>query len=405
MTPRYRLLVLATRHSMPPDSGYATDVFRALEQLQRLDVDVRVMLVDDGKAQPSDYPPTLLAGVVKLPRWMPYVALGAALVTGQSFVARKWSVPEVVRRAAKLHAKWPFDLVQAAGSFHMVNALAIRRRCGVKVVMRAQNVEHAICQRMAGAMKSGLRRAIWQREAARLRELEGEWCRAADLCLPISGDDRSTLQTLAPHTPMITIQSGATVTAETATERAEVPEPCFLHMGNLNWAPRLEGLLWFLRDVWPLVRSLIPGARLIIAGTVSASGRAQLQPWCDAGVEIHGFVDDLQVLARHCAAVVVPMRCGGGIKIRVITAWANGWPVVGTSLMGEGLPAECGINCVMADEPAKLAEAMRQLCANSSLRQRLIHAGYETHRTHFSWETIGRSLLAAHESCLKRTQS
>jgi glycosyltransferase involved in cell wall biosynthesis len=398
----YRLLMLATRYAIPPDSGYATDVHGAVEQLVRDGVDVRVLLVDDGKAQRSAYPEALHTGTVSLTPLRSSAALLRAFATGRPFVACKWNLPEVVDRACRLHASWPFELVQAGGTFHAANAIEIGRRCGAKVVIRSQNVEHAICQRMADALPAGWRRAIWTREARLLREAEAAWCRAADLCLAISDEDRADLQALAPATPMVTVQSGANsqVASVRPDARAVVP-PDFFHVGSLEWAPRREGLLWLLREVWPLVRARLPAARLLVAGTLSEARRGELASWGDAGVEVLGFVPDLAALAEGCAGMVVPMRCGGGIKIRVITAWTAGWPVVGTTGLGEGLPARTEGNCLMADEPEALADAMRRLALDANLRGRLIEAGMVTSREHFSWDAVGRALRQAHLACLE----
>ena len=399
----YRILILATRHAIPPDSGYATDVHGAIGQLVKQGAEVRVLLVDDGKAHPTDYPAGLLAGVVKLPRWRRVTALAQALLTGRSYVACKWSIPEVVRRACALHAEWPFELVQACGLFHTENAMAIRRRCGAKVVVRSQNVESAICQRMAEALPPGVRQRIWSRESSLLRRQEAAWCQDADLVFPISDEDAKVLKAFAPRTPMVTVQTGAVV-PEILPERCEpVSPPCFLHMGSLDWPPRLEGFLWFLNDVWPLVRERMPGARLVVAGTIPDSVRAQLHAWRERGVEVHGFVDDLAGLARTCAAVVVPMRCGGGIKIRVLTAWAQGWPVVGTTGMGQGLPARDGVNCLMADEPSALAHALQRV-VSLDVRGGLIQAGREVIREQYSWDAIGRVMEVAHRQLIERGQ-
>jgi glycosyltransferase involved in cell wall biosynthesis len=118
-----------------------------------------------------------------------------------------------------------------------------------------------------------------------------------------------------------------------------------------------------------------------------------------------GFVPQLETLVQDCAAVIVPMRCGGGIKIRVVTAWANGWPVVGTKLMMEGLPAINEVNCLVADEPSALVEAMHRLCEDVLLRQNLVMAGKEVYATEFAWEAIGRKIMTAHLECLRSTNS
>jgi len=399
----YRLLVLATRYAIPPDSGYATDVHGAVVQLARDGVDVRVILVDDGKSQRTDYPDHLKAGTVKLSRTRNITALVRAFATGQPYVACKWSLLEVVEKACELHVNWPFDLVQTGGIFHAVNALEIGRRCGAKVILRAQNVEHVICQRMANSLPRGWRRAIWTREARLLREAEAAWCQAADLCMAISDEDRAVLQTLAPATPMATVQSGANLLAEgkPAAGHSVIP-PNFFHVGSLEWPPRWEGLFWFLQEVWPLVRERLPSARLLIAGSISDARRAELEGLRGQGVETMGYVHDLNELAASCAGMIVPMRCGGGIKIRVITAWAAGWPVVGTTRLGEGLPACTEVNCLMADEPVALADAVRRLAVDSNLRRRLIDEGLATNLKHFSWEAVGRVLRQAHLQCLEK---
>jgi len=400
---RYRLLILATRYAIPPDSGYATDVHGAVEQLVKQGVEVRVLLVDDGKAQTTCYPTSLLAGVVPLSRLRRATAMVQALLTRRAYVACKWAIPEVVERACLLHADWPFDLVQSCGVFHMENALEIRRRCGVKVVLRSANVESAICQRMADVTPLGFRRTIWKREAALLQTQEATWCQNADLCLPISEADSAVLKTFAPQTPMVLVQTGVAMPEVDPIPCAPATPACFLHLGSLEWPPRREGFMWFLNEVWPLVRALIPDARLVVAGSVSDSLRDRLSAWQNQGVDVRGYVDDLARLARSCAAVVVPMRCGGGIKIRVITAWANGWPVVGTMGMVEGLPARDGVNCLIADEPTALASALQRVTLDQDLRNTLIRAGRETSRVHFSWEAIGRNLQSAYAACLEQS--
>jgi len=145
----------------------------------------------------------------------------------------------------------------------------------------------------------------------------------------------------------------------------------------------------------------MPGARLVVAGLLPDSVRTQLQSWAERGVEARGFVEDLDRLACTCAAVVVPIRCGGGIKIRVLTAWSRGWPVVGTNGMGEGLAARDGVNCLMADQPMALAEAMHRVL-DANLRKQLIDAGREVIRTRYAWSAIGRVMQEAHQTCLER---
>ena len=282
----------------------------------------------------------------------------------------------------------------------MSNALAIGCRCGVPVVMRAENVEHLIFSRLASASAPSLRSWVWRREAASLRQTEAEWCRASDLCLAISDEDREVLQSLAPTNRVVTVPAGSAISTEIPPVPRAVCEPHFLHLGNLDWPPRMEGLLWFLREVWPLARATIPDVRLSIAGKLSRAARKCIARLNPENVAILGYVPEVDPLAQNCAGLVVPMRSGGGIKIRVLTAWAKGWPVVGTRLMTEGLPALDGVNCLAADEPDALAERMRRLCCEPRLRAALVRAGYEVCNAQFSWSAIARRVIQEHQHCL-----
>jgi glycosyltransferase involved in cell wall biosynthesis len=110
------------------------------------------------------------------------------------------------------------------------------------------------------------------------------------------------------------------------------------------------------------------------------------------GVELTGYVDDVRPLMQAAACHVVPLRAGGGTRLKILNSWAMGKPVVSTSIGCEGLEAADGVNILIRDEPKAFAEAILQVLADRDLRRRLGSAGRATVERVYSWDVIGRGM-------------
>jgi glycosyltransferase involved in cell wall biosynthesis len=119
------------------------------------------------------------------------------------------------------------------------------------------------------------------------------------------------------------------------------------------------------------------------------------------GVTLTGYVDDVRPYLAQAACFIVPLRVGGGTRLKILAAWAAGMPVVSTSIGCEGLDARDGWNILVRDDPSSFALAVAQVLADAELRQTLSKNARKTAEDTYSWEAIGASMRPVYARCLE----
>jgi glycosyltransferase involved in cell wall biosynthesis len=157
-----------------------------------------------------------------------------------------------------------------------------------------------------------------------------------------------------------------------------------LFFGSLGYAPNLDGILHFLDRIWPAVLARRPATRLEIVGPGAPPALLARR---SAQVELIGFVEDLRPRLAGAAAVIAPLRLGGGTRLKILEAMAMGRPVVSTSLGAEGLEVRDGEELLLADEPAEFAGAVVRLLEDPRLGERLGRAARARVEQRYSWRT------------------
>ena len=161
--------------------------------------------------------------------------------------------------------------------------------------------------------------------------------------------------------------------------------PTFLFVGALDYEPNTEAVEWFVREVFPVVRTRLPDATVRIVGR----GRASVA-WVagEAGVELVGSVDDLQAELSGADVSIVPIRVGAGTRLKVVEALANRLPLVTTTVGCEGIDVVDGRHALVADDAADFAAACVRLAGDGELRQRLADAGHQLFASRYDWDRI-----------------
>lgn len=162
----------------------------------------------------------------------------------------------------------------------------------------------------------------------------------------------------------------------------------------MNYPPNVDAAIYFVRSILPLIREQIPEVGLSIVGHVPTR---EVQDLAEAPrVRVTGFVDDVLPYYRDAAAVVVPLRAGGGTRLKVLEAMALGRPVVSTSIGSEGLAVTSGENLMLADDPASFAASVVTLLRDASMRQRLSENGRRLVEEFYDWRLLGAQLTQLH---------
>jgi glycosyltransferase involved in cell wall biosynthesis len=266
---------------------------------------------------------------------------------------------------------------------------------GVPVVLAHHNVESRLLTRRADAY-SGARRWYVRHQAKLVEEAERYWCGRVSLNILVSSIDRAQLLEIAPQAPTLVVPNGVDTKAFSPCSRS--PDGGILFIGGHSWFPNADGMSFFAREILPLVRRTLPGV------SVRWIGRAPVdvvRDFAAIGIQMLGYVDDIRPEMQKARCTIVPLRVGGGTRLKILDAWALGKAVVSTTLGCEGLDVIHGDNILIADEPADFARAVVRVFEDDALRRTLESGGRETATTTYDWDVLGMELSRSYLALLR----
>ncbi len=259
----------------------------------------------------------------------------------------------------------------------------------VPIVFFAHNVEFQIWKRLRDHADQPWKRALLEVEWRKMRRYEADVCRRATLTLAVSDLDRDMLGAAAPGSRIVAIPTGVDTRYFTPDESRERPHH-LVFTGAMDWYPNEDGILHFLDGVLPRIRAAVPDATLTLVGR-NPTPRLR-DAAARTGAEVTGTVDDVRPHVLAGAVSIVPLRIGGGTRLKIFEALAMGKAVVSTGVGAEGLPLEPGRHFVRADDPEAFAAAVVELLLHGDRRRALGRAGRALVDEHYSWAQVSRTL-------------
>lgn len=271
------------------------------------------------------------------------------------------------------------------------------RRLGfVNAVLCRQNYAPDLSRRIAALLPFSRQKLMWWLGGTVLGErTERRMLRAFRYVTAVSEKDAQVFRRLSPATEVIVVPNGADLTRFTPVTGADDGRTVTM-MGTMAYLPNRDGAIYFHQAIWPSVRALCPPARLVVLGHQAPARLPQLRG--SAGVEVKEPVGDIEPDLAAATIVVVPLRAGGGTRIKILEALAMGKPVVTTSVGCEGLDVVAGRHLLVSDEPAEFARLVAGLLNDSTWRRQLAANGRTLVQERYSWEHAARSLTALCET-------
>ena len=235
----------------------------------------------------------------------------------------------------------------------------------------------------------------------RMRSYEGAECRRAAHVVAVSEADRGTFVKDYGVTSVSAVATGVDTDFfhPSLTEAARPSEIVFT--GSMDWMPNEDGITWFVQDVLPLVRSSVNGATLSIVGRNHTAG-VQALATERGGIVVTGTVPDIRPYLERAAVVIVPLRVGGGTRLKIFEAMAMERAIVSTTIGAEGLPVTGGDDIRIADDATAFAAAVVQLLRDAPGARAIGIAAAAQVRQHFGWERVTSVFADACESTLSR---
>jgi len=286
------------------------------------------------------------------------------------YAVAKYRSPEYRDAVRRLLDESTFDAVVSDFLTPVVN-LPDRLPC--PAILFTHNVEAEIWRRQAETATNPGSRFLLGQQWRRMLRFERDALSRFDLVLAVSDADRGTFGRLYPDAlkrPVHVVQTGVD-TAFFAPRPAEADErrAHLVFTGSMDWLPNEDGMLYFVRDILPRIRQLEPDATLSIVGRAPTPAVKRLAD--GHGIEVTGRVDDVRPHIAAGAVYIVPLRIGGGTRLKIFEAMAMGKAVVSTTVGAEGLPVTHGHDILIADEPARFAQAVVHMIRSVDARRRI----------------------------------
>ncbi|MBK9089784.1 MAG: glycosyltransferase [Holophagales bacterium] len=319
-------------------------------------------------------------------------AFGAlrSLALGTSYnVERFHSKPFETRLRQVVRDDAP-DVVLLESLFMVPYVPALREATTARLVLRSLNVEHEIWEGLSRTERGIARRLYLGHLARRLRKYEVATLNDVDAIAAVTPEDAGTYARLGTTVALHVAPVG--IEACEYPDRSGLGAPLTLSfLGSLDWRPNLEAVTWFLESVWPIVRQAVPQARFLVGGSNPPADLAERLR--TEGVRFLGRVPDARDFLASGAAMVVPLRSGGGMRVKILEAMALGVPVVSSPLGAAGIGALDGTEILLADGPESLATACASLLLEKDRAVAIGRAGRRRVHETFDASGIGRRLL------------
>ena len=393
-----RVLWLKTELLHPLDKGGKIRTYHMLRGL-RGHADVTYLTLADGSAsldassRAREYCDELLTVPLSLPdKGTPayYGALLRNLTSRLPYAVARYRSSAM--REAIAHAVLDRGIDLLVCDF-LVPAVNVPVGLGVPAMLFQHNVEAAIWTRRAQVARSFALRAYLAEQSRRMQAFERQECRRFDHVIAVSEVDRDTFRDTYGVAQVSSIPTGVDVDFfHPSASGAGAPRE-LVFVGSMDWMPNVDAVAWFVTDILPLVRRHVPDASLSIVGRDPTRTVRELAARVP-GVAVTGTVPDVRPYLERCAAVVVPLRIGGGTRLKIFEAMAMEKAVVSTHIGAEGLPIADGKELLLADDPRAFAGAVVSLLHDRAMARRLGEAAAMRVRRDFGWAAVTQQFAA-----------
>jgi glycosyltransferase involved in cell wall biosynthesis len=280
------------------------------------------------------------------------------------YAVQKFTHPEVRRTVAQWFAEKRFEV--AVCDF-LSASLNFPELLTTPCVLFQHNVETVLWKRMAETERAPWRKLSYSIEAAKMARYEKNALGRFSRVIAVSAQDKQEMLKLDPDCRITVVPTGVDTQLYQVAPSVEGDAPIIVFTGSMDWEPNIDAMEYFCREIWPTVLSAIPQARFQIVGR---NPHARVKRLASDSVEVTGKVPSVSDYLRAATVVIVPLRIGGGTRLKIFEAMATGKAVVSTSIGAEGLDVKHGRDLLIADTPATFATGILEIASNREIRRK-----------------------------------
>ncbi|GAB4291686.1 MAG: glycosyltransferase family 4 protein [Ignavibacteriaceae bacterium] len=385
---KLKILQIATQVPFPPTDGGKLSVFGLIENLSANGHEIDFVCYRNH----ADYTSSIDA---LRPYCNPYIldvqtdnnVIKAVfnLYSEIPYNASKYYSDKMIDCVSKLLRNKSYDIIQVNHLHIGWLSKQIRKLTDIPLVMRSQNIETIIMKRFSEQVKNPLLKYYSLLQYRKLLKYEPLMYSGFDKCILISDSDLKLLKEIQPQINAAAIPSGIREELLNYGRGENIPFS-IAHIGHTDWYPNYDSLNWFLNEIFPEVIKKFPLATLYVFGGGNTKN-FPVPKFVKNNVKVIGFVEDLWKELSRIQVTVVPLRIGGGIRIKILELLATGNLVVTTSVGKEGIDVENGKHVLIAENPVDFVEHLTRIFEGVNMND-IIGEGRKFITNNYTWEKI-----------------
>lgn len=316
-----------------------------------------------------------------------YLNLFLNIFSHLPYAVDKYYTRNIEGKLADLVSTGGYDVIHC-DSLQM--SLNLRKIDTLPKVLTEHNVESAILSRYAQNENNLMKKTYIDIQARKLARYEFETCEKFNRCIAVSEEDKSLIEARSGAKGIAVVPNG--VDCDYFTPQDGFIKPFSLvFTGSLDWLPNEDGLMYFFSEIYPLIKRKKAHVNITIVGR-NPSLKLRKIASKDDSIALRGRVDDVRPYVAQSQVFIVPLRIGGGTRLKILEAMAMGKPVVSTTIGAEGLAVTDGDDILLADNPGDFAKYIIELFENSEKRESLAISGRKLVEGKYDWGKVAQEL-------------
>lgn len=400
------ILWLKTELLHPVDKGGKIRTYHMLKELKRQGHRVTYLTLDDGAAgadareRAEEYCDELVCVPHALrPKFSAgfYYELARNLASPLPYAIKKYESAAMRRLVEERAARGDGDVLVCD---FLTPAVNTPERTPLASVLFEHNVEAMIWRRHYEVQSNPLKKSYLRGQWAKMRRFEREACRRFDAVVAVSREDREVLEREYGLNEVTDVPTGVDTDFFRPRPGASPRPNSLVFTGSMDWLPNEDAMRYFTDEIMPLVEREVPGVTLTVVGRNPSPGLVELGRR-NPRVVVTGRVEDVRPYMEGAAAYVIPLRIGGGTRLKAYEAMAMEVPMVSTAVGVEGLPVRDGEELLVADTPEDFARAVVRVLRDGEFARNLSGRAATNVRANFGWDRVAESFAAACEGAAR----
>ena len=401
-----RILWLKTELLHPVDKGGKIRTYNMLKELKR-DHHITYLTLDDGSAdhEARERSAEYCQELVCIPYQQRekfstgfYVELLLNLASRFPYAIKKYESAAMRRQIIERTQDQSIDVVICD---FLAPAVNVPRTLSCPSILFQHNVEAMIWKRHFEVQNNVLKKTYLRGQWRKMCRFENETCRRFDSVVAVSVEDRDQMRKEYGVGAVFEVPTGVDTDFFTPSGTENVDPHNVVFTGSMDWLPNEDAIRYYTDQILPIVRRSIPNATLTVVGRNPYPGLLELSRH-DPSIVVTGRVDDVRPYIERAAAYVVPLRIGGGTRLKIYEAMAMEKAIVSTTIGAEGLPVTDGKELRIADSPETFAAAVVDLITNPAAARKLGQESARVVRERFGWDGVAKRFAEICEATVRK---